>query len=103
MTRYDRRTARCRTSARRGGSGGRLRRRRAVYRTVRTQPVVFSTVDPHALFFGNNVLWKTIDGGINWKQISPDLTRETWDVPKSDRHVRVARADARARRDCARR
>ena len=53
------------------------------YRTVRTQPVVFSTVDPHALFYGNNVLWKTIDGGINWKQVSPDLTREKWDVPKS--------------------
>ena len=35
------------------------------------------------LFYGNNVLWKTMDGGINWKQISPDLTRETWDVPKS--------------------
>ena len=50
---------------------------------MRTQPVVFSTVDPRALFYGNNVLWKTIDGGINWKQISPDLTRKTWDVPKS--------------------
>ena len=55
----------------------------AVYRTVRTQPVVFSTVDPRALFYGNNVLWKTTDGGINWKQISPDLTREKWDVPKN--------------------
>jgi hypothetical protein len=40
-------------------------------------------VDPHALFYGNNVLWKTMDGGINWKQISPDLTRETWNVPAS--------------------
>jgi hypothetical protein len=50
---------------------------------VRTQPVVFSTADPHALFYGNNVLWKTVDGGITWKQISPDLTREKWDVPKS--------------------
>ena len=50
---------------------------------MRTQPVVFSTVDPRALFYGNNVLWKTLDGGINWTQISPDLTREKWDVPKS--------------------
>ena len=55
----------------------------AAYRTVRTQPVVFSTVDPHVLFYGNNVLWKTVDGGINWKPVSPDLTREKWDVPKS--------------------
>src|SRR5262249_40187453 len=53
------------------------------YRTVRTLPVVFSTVDPRALFYGNNALWKTLDGGVTWKQISPDLTRETWDVPKS--------------------
>src|SRR6185295_14871350 len=45
--------------------------------------VVFVTVDPSALFYGNNVLWKTLDGGITWKQISPDLTRKTHDVPKS--------------------
>src|SRR5207342_822474 len=51
--------------------------------TVRTQPVVFSTVDKRALFYGNNVLWKTLDGGINWTPISPDLTRDTWEVPKS--------------------
>ena len=53
------------------------------YRTVRTQPVVFSQVDNRTLFYGNNVLWKTIDGGINWTQVSPDLTRETWSVPKN--------------------
>ena len=55
---------------------------------LRTAPCARSrsssrTVDPRALFYGNNVLWKTLDGGINWTQISPDLTRETWDVPKS--------------------
>ena len=57
------------------------------------------TVDPHVLFYGNNVLWKTIDGGINWKQISPDLTRETWDVPKSvgTYTSRVQSPDARRR------
>jgi hypothetical protein len=44
---------------------------------------VFSQVDPHVLFFATNVLWKTIDGGINWKQISPDLTRKTHELPKS--------------------
>jgi len=46
-------------------------------------PVVFSEVDKHALFFANNHLWKTVDGGAHWKQISPDLTRETWEIPKS--------------------
>ena len=52
-------------------------------RTVRTLPVVFSTVDPRALFYGTNVLWKTLDGGRNWKQISPDLTRKNWQLPRS--------------------
>ena len=53
------------------------------YRQVRTQPVVFSRADPKTLFFGNNFLWKTSDGGVTWKQISPDLTRKTWDIPAS--------------------
>ena len=74
---------RCRTSGPVAGGRGGGAAGSPAYRTVRTQPVVFSQVDPHALFYGNNVLWKTIDGGINWKQISPDLTREKWDVPKS--------------------
>jgi photosystem II stability/assembly factor-like uncharacterized protein len=86
VTRYDRRTGQVSdvgpTSAGRG-RGGPATVGRPVYRTVRTQPVVFSTVDPRVLFYGNNVLWKTIDGGINWKQISPDLTREKWDIPKN--------------------
>ena len=51
------------------------------YRVVRTQPVIFSPVDPHVLYFSSNTLWKTTDGGNNWQQISPDLTRKTWDVP----------------------
>jgi photosystem II stability/assembly factor-like uncharacterized protein len=38
------------------------------------------------------VLWKTIDGGINWKQISPDLTREKMGRAEERRHLRVARA-----------
>ncbi|MEK6629311.1 MAG: glycoside hydrolase, partial [Acidobacteriota bacterium] len=48
---------------------------------MRTQPVAFSPVDPKMLFFANNYLWKTIDGGITWKRISDDPTRATWDVP----------------------
>ncbi|HEX6629561.1 MAG TPA: glycosyl hydrolase, partial [Gemmatimonadaceae bacterium] len=45
------------------------------YRTVRTAPLVFSTVNPRALYFGSNVVWRTTDGGTHWTQISPDLTR----------------------------
>jgi photosystem II stability/assembly factor-like uncharacterized protein len=85
VTRYDRRTGQVSNVGPTGGRGrgGPATAGTPAYRTVRTQPVVFSTVDPHVLFYGNNVLWKTLDGGINWKQISPDLTREKWSVPKS--------------------
>ncbi|TMA19596.1 MAG: hypothetical protein E6J88_18250 [Deltaproteobacteria bacterium] len=51
------------------------------YRVVRTQPVLFSPLDPHTLYFASNVLWKTATGGRNWTRISPDLTRPRWDVP----------------------
>src|SRR4030095_4011637 len=55
----------------------------AISRQLRTQPIVFSLADNKSLFFATNVLWKTMDGGINWKQISPDLTRKTHEIPKS--------------------
>jgi photosystem II stability/assembly factor-like uncharacterized protein len=87
VTRYDRRTGQVSDVGPivtgRGRGGRAAAASGPSYRTVRTLPVVFSTVDPRALFYGNNVLWKTLDGGVNWKQISPDLTRERWDVPKS--------------------
>jgi len=53
------------------------------FRTVRTEPVVFSPLDPHTLYFAANTLWATNDGGRSWRQISPDLTRPTWEVPAS--------------------
>src|SRR5262249_5844970 len=84
VTRYDRRTGQVsNVGPVENGRGAASRTSGPRYRTVRTQPVVFSTVDKRALFYGNNVLWKTLDGGITWKQISPDLTRAQWDVPKS--------------------
>ncbi len=53
------------------------------YRVIRTQPVLFSPTDPRTLFFASNTVWKTRDGGRSWQQISPDLTRATWQVPQS--------------------
>ncbi len=46
-----------------------------------TQPLVFSQADPHALYFANQFVFKTSDGGQNWAQISADLTREDPGVP----------------------
>ena len=58
-------------------------RRGGNYRFVRTAPVIFSPVDGKTLYFAGNVLFRTIDGGNAWDIISPDLTRNTWDVPAS--------------------
>ena len=77
VTRWDRRTGQVQMVGPRISRGG------ADWRTVRTQPVVFSPVDPRTLFFAANTLWKTRDGGQSWTQVSPDLTRKTWDVPAS--------------------
>ena len=56
--------------------------RSAKYRFVRTVPLIFSTVDLHALFLGSNVIFKTLDGGHSWTEISPDLTRASGEMPQ---------------------
>ena len=52
-------------------------------RFIRTAPVLFSPIDPKALYFAGNVIFKTTNGGQSWETISPDLTRETYDIPAS--------------------
>ena len=44
------------------------------YRALRTEPLQFSPVDPHKLYFATNTLWLTENGGKNWKEVSPDLS-----------------------------
>lgn len=51
------------------------------YRSDWTLPVVFSTLDPHQLYYGTQVLFRTSNGGQSWQIISPDLTREDPGVP----------------------
>ena len=53
------------------------------YRADRTQPILFSPVDPHVLYYAANFLFKTTDGGQNWQTISPDLAREHSGIPAS--------------------
>jgi len=76
VSRFDRRTAQVQNISPKPLRG-------ADYRVVRTQPVLFSPVDPHILFFAANTLWKTRDEGRTWQQISPDLSRKTWEIPAS--------------------
>ena len=52
-------------------------------RFIRTAPVLFSPIDPKTLYFAGNVVFKTNNGGQSWETISPDLTRETYDIPAS--------------------
>ncbi|HWG21789.1 MAG TPA: hypothetical protein VG225_14755 [Terracidiphilus sp.] len=51
------------------------------YRALRTEPLQFSPADPHKLYFATNTLWLTQDGGKRWKEVSPDLSRQTWQLP----------------------
>jgi photosystem II stability/assembly factor-like uncharacterized protein len=76
VSRYDRRTGEVVQVGPRVGRGG-----GGDYRTIRTQPVLFSPIDPHTMYFASNTLWKTATGGNGWTSMSPDLTRKTWDVP----------------------
>jgi photosystem II stability/assembly factor-like uncharacterized protein len=55
--------------------------RRGEYRYDRTLPVVFSPLDPHALYFAANVLFKSTDAGNSWQVISRDLTRPSYEIP----------------------
>ncbi|HXG91511.1 MAG TPA: glycoside hydrolase [Blastocatellia bacterium] len=53
------------------------------YRFLRTAPVIFSPLDPKVLYYAGNVLFKTTNGGASWEVISPDLSREHWEVPEN--------------------
>lgn len=46
-----------------------------------TLPLVFSYRDPKVLYFANQKMYRTDDGGGHWSVISPDLTREDPGTP----------------------
>jgi photosystem II stability/assembly factor-like uncharacterized protein len=52
-----------------------------LYRRTWTLPLVFSRRGPKRLYFGNQKIFRTSDGGAHWDAISPDLTREDPGVP----------------------
>lgn len=52
-----------------------------LYRRTWTLPLAFNARDHRVLYFGNQKLWRTDDGGEHWTAISPDLTREGPGVP----------------------
>ncbi|MGC2162521.1 MAG: glycoside hydrolase [Silvibacterium sp.] len=53
------------------------------FRADRTEPILFSPVDPHTLYYAANHLFKTTDDGHTWQIISPDLSQPTTGQPTS--------------------
>jgi photosystem II stability/assembly factor-like uncharacterized protein len=81
VTRFDRRTGQTQNVSPNAGAGRGSGPN--LFRGVRTMPILFSPINKRKLYYSTNVLWETVDGGQHWKQKSPDLTRATWEVPKS--------------------
>ena len=50
--------------------------RKKDFRAERTEPILFSPVDPHVMYYATNRLFKTTDYGHTWEMISPDLSQE---------------------------
>jgi photosystem II stability/assembly factor-like uncharacterized protein len=62
------------------------------YRTAWETPILFSPRDPHTILFGAQFLVKSTDGGLNWQEMSPDLTTKPTNTqqttkPPSGGHV----------------
>ncbi len=76
LTRYDKRTGQVQNIAPEAVRSGK-------YRFLRTAPVLFSPLDKKTLYYAGNVLFKTTNGGHSWQVISPDLSRESPEVPAS--------------------
>ncbi len=53
------------------------------YRATWTMPLVFSKRGPKTLYFSNQRLFSTVDGGTHWQPISPDLTRANPGTPQN--------------------
>ncbi len=54
------------------------------YRYTWLTPLVFSPIGKHALYLGNQYLFRSTDDGDNWEQISPDLSGKVADAKDND-------------------
>jgi len=63
-----------------------------------TLPLIFSPADPHALYFSDQYLFKTTDGGNHWTRISDDMTRENPGVPPNLDQATAADAPPQSKR-----
>ena len=65
------------------GLSGTAAVKNAPFRNTWTLPLAFSPADPHKLYFAHQSLFRTINQGKTWEEISPDLTRENPSVPST--------------------
>ncbi len=63
------------------------------YRAPWTPVLAASAADPKALYLGTQYVMKTMDGGLNWETISPDLTgsEQTYDDRESSAQKQVSK------------
>jgi photosystem II stability/assembly factor-like uncharacterized protein len=54
------------------------------YRAPWTPVLVLSPLDPTALYLGTQYVMKTVDGGLHWETISPDLTGAVRDAGNAE-------------------
>jgi len=62
-------------------------------RVDRTEPLVFSPLDPHLLYYAADRVYATRDGGVTWRAMSPDLARPAGGAPPSVGRLHEPRAE----------
>ena len=67
-------------------------------RFIRTMPLLFHPADDNMLLFGTNIIFKTLDGGQTWQEISPDLTRKQPEIPASVGNFKTKEMEQMAQR-----
>ncbi|HEY7302927.1 MAG TPA: hypothetical protein VH601_02345 [Bryobacteraceae bacterium] len=96
LARFDRRTMQSQNIApwpMTGGIGTEIDKWK--YRDPWTPVLAFSPLQANTLFFGTQFVMRTLDGGLHWQTISPDLTR--LEPQRSDSTEPVSVANARER------
>ncbi len=74
VQRFDRRTSLSQTITPWPLGGFALEISKRKYRDPWTPVLAFSSADKTSLYLGTQYVMKTVDGGLHWKEISPDLT-----------------------------
>jgi len=97
LSRFDRRTMQSQNIAPWPNSNFGTAMEDRKYRDPWTPVLAFSPVQPNALYLGTQYVMKTLDGGLHWQAISPDLTGASKQRSASDAQTPPSLEDARAR------